>query len=131
MVAFQGALSVRASPLFPTTFVLAVALLIVGCAETEAPLYRWGNYESLIYDMYVNPGEAEPGVQIAKLTEDIQRANADGKRIPPGVHAHLGYLHYTQGNQGDALQEFALERELYPESAVFIDGMLSRVKTGD
>jgi hypothetical protein len=112
----------------PIILALTVALLAAGCAETEAPLYRWGNYENLIYDMYVNPGEAEPGIQIAKLTEDIQRANAEGKRVPPGVHAHLGYMYYTQGNPGEALQEFALERELYPESAVFIEGMLSRRK---
>ena len=128
MVAFQGALSVRVSWTIPITLVLTVVLLAAGCAESEAPLYRWGNYEDLIYTMYVNPGEAEPGVQIAKLSEDIQRANAEGKRVPPGVHAHLGYMYYTQGNQGAALQEFAIERELYPESAVFIDGMLSRMK---
>ncbi len=128
MVAIHGALSARVSRAIPIILVLTVALLAAGCAETEAPLYRWGNYENLIYDMYVNPGKAEPGVQIAKLSEDIQRANAEGKRVPPGVHAHLGYMYYTQGNQGEALQEFALERELYPESAVFIDGMLSRRK---
>jgi hypothetical protein len=128
VVAFQGALSARAPRTIPITLVLTVALLAAGCTESEAPLYRWGNYESLIYNMYVNPGEAEPGVQIAKLSEDIQRTNAEGKRIPPGIHAHLGYMYYTQGNQGEALQEFALERELYPESAVFIDGMLSRMK---
>jgi hypothetical protein len=106
---------------------LAVVMLS-GCAQTKEPLYRWGAYENLVYEMYAKPGKAEPGVQIVKLTEDIEKAQAEGKRVPPGVHAHLGYMYYIQGNESAALQEFSTERELFPESARFVDGMVSRIQ---
>jgi len=107
---------------------LAAAAILCGCAQTKAPLYRWGAYEGLIYDMYAHPGEAEPGEQITRLTADIERAQAESKRVPPGVHAHLGYMYYIQGNESAALQEFTTERELFPESATFVDGMISRIR---
>ena len=107
---------------------IAAPLILSACAQSKPPLYRWGAYENLLYDMYARPGKAEPGVQIARLTEDIERTHAEGKRVPPGVHAHLGYMYYTQGNETAALEEFATERELFPESATFIDGMESRLR---
>ena len=110
------------------TLVCVAALAFLSACASKPPLYQWGAYEDLIYDMYAKPGKAEPGVQIVKLTEDIERAHAEGKRVPPGVHAHLGYMYYTQGNAAAAAQEFATERELFPEAGTFIDGMLARMK---
>jgi len=107
--------------------VLAVVIFVSGCATRSPQLYQWGSYEGLVYDMYTHPGKAEPGVQIIKLSEDIQRASAEGKRVAPGIHAHLGYMYLIQGNSDSAVAEFTLERELYPESTVFIDGMLNRL----
>lgn len=103
-------------------------LLVSGCATRKPLIYRWGNYEQLVYEMYTSPGKAEPGVQVAKLSADIERTMAEGKRVPPGVHAHLGYMYYMQGNKSAALNEFATEKALFPESAVFIDGILKRLK---
>ena len=102
-------------------------LLLVGCTQKQS-IYRWGVYESLVYDMYAKPGKADPGTQVAKLSEDIARTQAEGKRVPPGVHAHLGYMYYLQGNTDAAQQEFATERELFPESATFVDGILKRLR---
>lgn len=113
---------------FTTLVMLVNLLLISGCATQKPPLYRWGEYEQLVYDMYAHPGKVEAGTQVAKLSEDIGRTQAEGKRVPPGVHAHLGYMHYLQGNQGAAMSAFATEKALFPESAVFVDAILKRLK---
>ena len=34
--------------------------------------------------------------QIAQLNEDIERAHGSGSAVPPGVHAHLGYMLYLE-----------------------------------
>ncbi|MGF1613831.1 MAG: DUF4810 domain-containing protein [Gammaproteobacteria bacterium] len=102
------------------------AALACGCAQ-QPLIYRWGVYEELVYEMYAKPGKADPGTQVARLSEDIARTQAEGKRVPPGVHAHLGYMYYLQGNSDAAYQEFATERELFPESATFVDGILRRL----
>jgi hypothetical protein len=107
---------------------LLIAALCALSACAPKTIYSWGRYEDLVYDMYVRPGKADPGTQVAKLTEDIDKAHAAGKLVPPGVHAHLGYLYYQQGNVGAAEQEFKTEKRLFPESTPFVDGMLQRMK---
>ncbi len=107
------------------------ASLLFGCATPQPPIYSWGNYEQLVYEMYAKPGQAEPDVQVAKLSADVTRAQAEGKRVPPGVHAHLGYMYYLQGNRDAAHREFAAERELFPESAAFVDGLLTRLQENE
>ena len=103
------------------------AVLSSSCAQ-KPPIYRWGDYEDLVYEMYAKPGKADPGTQVAKLSEDVARTEAEGKRVPPGVHAHLGYMYYLQGSRDAAYQEFVTERELFPESATFVDGILRRLR---
>lgn len=97
-----------------------------GCA-TRQPIYYWGSYEDLLHAMYTHPGEADAGMQVVTLNEDIDKAHAAGKKVAPGVHAHLGYMHYQQGNVDAARREFETEKALFPESAKFIDGMLKRM----
>lgn len=108
--------------------VLAVLLVaVVGCAG-KPPLYRWGIYEELIYEPYANPGQSDPVNDAIRLSEDVARTDAEGLAVPPGVHAHLGFLYATQGDLGLARAHFERERALYPESAVFIDGLIERMK---
>jgi hypothetical protein len=104
----------------------AVLVSLSACAQQQ-PLYHWGSYEALLYKSYREPGSADPGMQIAKLTEDVERAHAESRNVPPGVHAHLGYLYYTQGQPHLAREEFLIEKQLFPESTTFIDGMLNRM----
>jgi hypothetical protein len=107
--------------------VAMAALLGAGCAG-KPPLYRWGVYEELVYEMYAKPGKADPATQVARLSEDVTRTESEGKRVPPGVHAHLGYMYFLTGNVHAAYEEFVTEREKFPESAIFIDGMLQRLR---
>jgi hypothetical protein len=110
-----------------TAAAFALVLTGAGCAAAPQPLYRWGVYEDVVYETYAETG-ADPGTQIAMLTEDIVRTQAEGKRVPPGVHAHLGFLYAAQGQPDLAAQQFAIEKDLFPESSVFIDGLLARMK---
>jgi hypothetical protein len=98
----------------------------VGCVS-QPSLYRWGVYEDMLYQSYKNPGESDPITDAARLAEDVERTAAEGLAVPPGVHAHLGYLYATQGDLGLARAHFDRELELYPESKTFIDGLLNRM----
>jgi len=44
--------------------------------------------------------------------------------LPPGFHAHLGYLYGEMGRNDLMQQQFVLEKELYPESATYIDFLI-------
>lgn len=105
-------------------------VLAAGCAA-DRNLYYWGEYEQLIHDAYVKPGSADPPTQIQKLTADIQKAEASGKRVPPGIYAHLGFLYALDGKDSQSKAAFRREQELYPESSVWIEGMLNRARKNE
>lgn len=117
-----------ASRHFAMAPVFLLVLAISACVPQREPLYYWGNYESLIYNTYVKPGDADPQKQIDLLTEDIQKSENNGKPVAPGIYAHLGFMYATQGNIKQAENAFLEEKKLYPESAVLIDGMLKRAR---
>jgi hypothetical protein len=103
---------------------LSTALL--GCAAPKT-MYAWGSYEELLYSSYAAPGSAPPERQIEALERDYQQARAANKRVPPGWHAHLGYLYYQTGKHDQALQELKTEKAEYPESTVFVDRLLTNI----
>lgn len=108
--------------------ICATALLLAGCTSTGSQYY-WGEYEDLVYKTHHNPDEVPPSVQIEKLQADIDKAKASGKPVPPGIYAHLGLMYAAQGDKELALQSLMKEKELFPESAVFINGIIQRSMT--
>ena len=106
------------------------ALFLAACVTPDPPLYRWGEYENIIYKGYKDPGGSDPVNDALLLSEDMARTEAEGKQIPPGVRIHLGYLYCAQGRVDEARALFELEREIFPESTVFIDGLLQRLDAG-
>jgi hypothetical protein len=106
--------------------VLPLALM-VGCTSPPTR-YAWGHYEESIYTAYAKPGKEPPEKQIEILEADYQRARSHQKPVPPGWHAHLGYLYYQAGKADQAKQEFQTEKAEYPESTVFMDRLLARFK---
>ena len=102
-------------------------LVLTGC-QTARPLYYWGHYEGEAYLSYSKPGKVAAEQQILDLQEDIQKAAAANLPVHPGLHAHLGYLYSQQGKPDLARKEFELEKSLFPESAAFIDRLLTPSK---
>lgn len=101
--------------------------LLTACASPTQSLYQWGSYEQQVYAIYNEPGKVPPEQQIGKLEEDYQKARATSKSVPPGFHAHLGYLYFGVGKLDQARQSFATEKSLFPESAVYMDRILTKL----
>ncbi len=101
--------------------------IAAGCAPRQT-LYSWGNYEDLVYSSYAKPGAVPPEKQIEKLEQDYQKARSGHKPVPPGWHAHLGWLYFQTGKRDQAKLEFETEKAAFPESTVFMDRLLARLK---
>jgi len=102
--------------------------LLTGCGSAPPTLYQWGDYQGQIYNMYSDPGKSPPEEQIAKLEEDYQKVRSSNNQVPPGFHAHLGYLYFKIGKADQALQELETEKALFPESTVYINRLLQQVR---
>lgn len=105
--------------------VLAMAALLCACAAAPKPLYQWGAYPSALY-AYLRDNGADLGAQIATLEAQAQRAGAEGSRTPPGLHGHLALLYSKSGDDANAMRHLQIERQLFPESAAYIDHLLKQ-----
>lgn len=110
--------------------IITAAFLLAGCVKRNPDMYYWGEYETLIYKMYTESGSVEADVQIDKLKTGILEAENSGKKVPPGVFAHLGFMYAEKGNIDLAVDAFNQEKALFPESEKFIDGMMKRAFKG-
>jgi hypothetical protein len=106
---------------------LLLSLLLSSCVTPEPLLYRWGAYENIIYKGYRDPGGSDPVNDAVLLAEDMARTEAEGLQVPPGARIHLGYLYFAQGRTDEARALFEMERKVFPESRVFVDGLLARM----
>lgn len=109
--------------------IVIAAAVLAGCSvNTPRTLYTWGSYEDLIYATYASPGKMPPEQQVEILEKDYQQARAANRRMPPGWHAHLGYLYYQLGKTDPARQELLTEKAEFPESGVFMDRLLANLE---
>ena len=102
-------------------------LILSGCAHKKS-LYYWGNYEDQVYVMYSDPGKISVEEQLIKLQEDGEKAKAKNKPLPPGYYSHMGYLYFLSGKKNEALQFFNTEKALYPESSVYMNFLIAKIK---
>jgi len=109
-----------------TIAALLAFAFIAGCASPA--MYAWGNYEELVYASYAAPGSIPPEIQILKMEDDYQKARAMHKHVPPGWHAHLGYLYAQLGKLDESERELLAEKAEYPESAVMMDSLLANLR---
>ena len=108
---------------------LFASLLLAGCQASG--IYQWGGFEDTVFDVCLTPDGFDNQKAIGELEELIGKANASERGVPPGTHAFLGYLYYLNGDVDGAAAAFMSEKELYPESTVFINGLLERIGAGN
>jgi hypothetical protein len=52
--------------------------------------------------------------------------------VPPGFHAHLGMLYSMTGKSNDQIAaQFEDEKRLFPESTVYMDFLLAKMKKAE
>ena len=108
-----------------TCFVMA-GVLLAGCTTPPKPLYQWERYQPQVYEYFKGQGKG-PDAQISVLEEDLEKIRSEGNRPPPGYHAQLGLLYSQIGNNDRAAQELLVEKDLYPESSVYMDFILKKL----
>jgi hypothetical protein len=106
--------------------ILIGAGLLSGCVP--ATRFEWGNYETSLYGYYKSPD------QRAQYENSLVKAIALGTKsgkIAPGLCAELGYMRMEDGDNAEAQKDFAEEMELFPESRVFLTGLIQRMAKPD
>lgn len=100
---------------------------LVGCESTQ-PLYYWGEYPKMLELYYAQPGNMTAAQQVRLLQNTVENAERAQRQVAPGIYAHLGVAYADLGKQAEAEAAFSAEVELYPESRIWLEGMVARAR---
>lgn len=112
-------------------YYLAAAIVIVltasSCGSTSN-LYSWYNYEDATYQ-YSKKTTDELQVKVLEQYKKITDKQK-GLRgvVPPGMYAEYGYLLYKTGKKEEGLAFLKKEKELYPESDMYISRIIKQLE---
>lgn len=101
-------------------------ILLAGC-NTPKPLYQWESYQPQVYGYLKGDSKEE---QVIALERDLEKIKAKNGAVPPGYHAQLGLLYSSLGKDDQMVQQFRTEKALFPESAAYMDFLLSNASKG-
>lgn len=106
-----------------------LAISLLGCAAK--PFYYYGDYTKSQLNYLHEPNEETLKARCEVLDDIITHANdkSTSGRVPPGIYADYGYLLALNGKNSEALAKYNQERELYPESSVFIENMINKTNS--
>lgn len=104
----------------------AAVLVLSGCAGKPNTLYRWGGYETSVYE-YLKAPAGDSAAQLAKLETEEQKALSKNLTPPPGFDAHMGLLYIDLGQYDQAKVRFMNEKNKYPESVAYMDFLLTNM----
>lgn len=99
----------------------SLALCLTGCVDS---LFYWGKYEDTLIERYIDNNPAHTEVYLHEL---ITEAEAEHKRIPPGVCADYGFALYQRGDKNAAISYFEKEKLLYAEAVPFMNKLIERI----
>lgn len=112
---------------FFSVFSVPFLLSFVSCTMQEKALYSWYDYDNAAYKYQK---ELTDNSKAAFMTQMDKMEKQRGQRgiVPPGYNAEYGFLLYNSGQAEEGLQYMKKEVELYPESQLFIGGIIKRLE---
>jgi hypothetical protein len=101
---------------------IALLLALLPACVTQNRLFAWGDYDDALYAHHKAPQDRAAFVE--RLRKVVLQAEQEGKKVPPGVYAEFGYALLEEGSYDQAVTWFQKERDLWPESRVFMEKMI-------
>ncbi|MDF9754399.1 hypothetical protein ACVWY1_004890 [Pseudomonas sp. TE6288] len=102
------------------------SVLLTGCNSPKT-LYQWESYQPQVYGYLKGDAKEE---QVTALERDLEKIKAKNGAVPPGYHAQLGLLYSSLGKDDQMIQQFRTEKALFPESAAYMDFLMSNASKG-
>lgn len=115
--------------IFTYALPLTAALLLAACGTPSEQMYYWKDYGPTVYERLKND-DVSVGEQISKMEKYFTDADSKKMTVAPGAHAHMGLLLIDAGQNEAARRQFETEKQLFPESSVFMDFLLKNKTKG-
>lgn len=107
---------------------IAMSLADTSLADDETTYY-WSSYERDLFDTY---SDSENLTKLGQtLLRIIKTSDTSGRKPPPGILAEYGYTLLRRGDTDVAIEYFEREAGQWPESRVFMNRVIARVRQGE
>ena len=100
-------------------------LSLTSCAPKSYLQDSMYKHAKSMYAYKKYPSEENLDKHLKTLEGIIAKSQSNGKRVPPGICSEYGFF-LLQTNPVKAKKYLLLEKELYPESTVFINNLLEK-----
>lgn len=111
-----------------SAFVILGTFLLTGCSTTNSSLYHYNDYAEKYYALK-KEGDPASLLEWQKTMESIVvTSKNNGKQVPPGIYANLGYIKLRTNDLGSAVALFKSEKEAYPQATVFMDRLIQKAE---
>lgn len=106
----------------------AITALCVFCLSACATqtIYDWGKYEESLYAGYKDPAKVE-NMRI-NLETHITSLEKSEEKVAPGLYAELGTLYLQLGSEDRAIDMYAHERDVWPESRGLMTALIETLQ---
>ncbi len=101
-----------------------LAVFSIGCAPKQ--MYYWGDYSDTLYAYKKDSNDETLLKHMEELEKIVEESNKHDTRVPPGVYGELGYLYLKSNRVKEAIEYFNLEKQLYAESTILMDRLISK-----
>jgi hypothetical protein len=108
--------------------IISVLLFSLYSCEVQKPLYKWSNYDESSYNYLKRKDKKSTDALIKTYQKIIDSEKGSRGVVPPGVYADYGFILLQNDKKAEGEAMFAKELELYPESKVFIERILEKLK---
>ena len=106
-------------------FAFVIAASFTACT-VPTTLYSWDNYVDASYNFYKKQTPESKERLLTTYEKMIKKPTGTRKVEAPGVYAEYGYLLLQNDKTEEGLEMLQKERELYPESAIFINALIDK-----
>ena len=104
---------------------LLILLGVTGCVPRDYLREDMQKHSASLYMYKSTPTDKTYANHREALLKIIKRSTKRGDKVPPGIYAEYGFFFFKEGEYEEAKKYFSLEKELYPESSVFMDRISS------
>ncbi|MDR0574248.1 MAG: DUF4810 domain-containing protein [Tannerella sp.] len=112
-------------------FIMTGGILFLASCMPQTTLYNWGKYQEASYSYVKNNTDKDLEALLKEYQYMVDNQKGGKKTVPPGIYADYGYMLIQQGKVKEGLELMKLEMALYPESSVFIEGIIKRLEQNE
>jgi hypothetical protein len=101
--------------------------VVMSCTSQKKTLFYWGDYSNTLYNLKKTPNDENLAKHKNAIQAIITTSEKKKLKVPPGIYCEYGFILAKEGDTENARKYFELEAQTYPESAAFMEKLITNL----